>query len=137
MLLPMSFATPERAFWFATITSVSSILGGIVGYALGFFAFEAFMEPLLIWSGYMPSYESALTWFNRYGFWTILIGSFTPFIPFKIFSIGAGVLQIKFLGFLGASILGRCLRFFFIAAVIRILGPKVEPFIRKLFSVHE
>lgn len=134
MLLPMTFVRPDKAFQFAFITAISSILGGILGYLLGLGAFEAVMSPLLQWLGYMDMYQVALQWFQRFGFWAILIGCFSPFIPFKIFTIGAGVLQLPFGWFLLAASIGRFLRFFLIAIVIRWGGPKVEPFLKRTFS---
>src|SRR5437868_14323040 len=111
MLLPMSFAIPNKAFWFAAMATVSSILGGLLCYSLGFWAFEAIVHPFLVWMGYMELYQMALNWFQVWGFWAILLGCFSPFIPFKIFTIGAGVLQLPFGWFLIASSIGRALRF--------------------------
>lgn len=134
MLLPMAFHLPERAFWFAFIATSSSLLGGIVGYLLGYFAFEAIVHPFLEWMGYMGMYQASLSWFKEWGFWAILIGCFSPFIPFKIFTIGAGVLQLPIGGFLLAASIGRTMRFFIIAGIIRFGGPKMEPFLKRTFA---
>lgn len=132
MLIPMAFARPEKAFLFATITSISSILGGLMGYILGMMAFEAVMLPFLQWMGYMGLYQSALQWFQQWGFWAILLACFSP-IPYKIFTIGAGVLQLPVGLFLVSSGIGRFLRFFLIAIVIRFGGPKMESWIKRFF----
>lgn len=134
MLIPMTFALPKRAFYYATITAVSSILGGILGYFLGLFVFEAVVHPFLTWMGYMSAYQLALDWFYKWGFWAILIGCFTPFIPFKIFTLGAGVLHLHLGWFLMCASIGRFLRFFVIAAVIKWGGPKMEPFVRRTLA---
>jgi len=131
MLLPMSFANPRRSFHFALIAIISSFIGGMVGYALGFFAFEVFINPFINWMGYVGYYQMALQWFQTWGFWAILIGCLSPIIPYKIFTISAGVMQLDFGWFLVASIIGRSLRFLLIAAFICWGGPKVAPLLRK------
>lgn len=131
MILPMSFAEPTRSFSFATVATISSILGGMLGYVLGFFAYEVLVEPFMTMMGYSQYYQSVLQWFQVWGFSAIIIGCISPFIPYKIFTIGAGVLQLNFGLFLLASTIGRFLRFFLIAALIRWGGPKIEPMLRK------
>jgi membrane protein YqaA with SNARE-associated domain len=134
MLIPMSFAKPNRAFFYALITTAGSILGGVSGYLLGFFAFKAIVFPFLEFMGYMPAYQAALQAFNQWGYWAIFVGCFSPFIPYKIFTIGAGVMQLNLPWFLLASTLGRALRFFIICSVIYWGGPKVEPMLRRRFG---
>lgn len=134
MFLPMSFAKPERAFSYATITTISSLLGGVLGYALGIFAFEVMVEPFIQFMGYTKYYQMSLQWFQTWGFLAIIIGCLSPMIPYKIFTIGAGVMQLNFGWFMLASAIGRTLRFFLIAALIRWGGPKVEPYLRKTLT---
>ena len=131
MILPMSFAKPERAFYFASIAIVTSILGGFLGYALGFFAYEALIGPFIKMMGYTNYYQMAMQWFQTWGFWAILFGCLSPMIPYKIFTIGAGVMQLNFGWFLLASIFGRILRFYIIASLICWGGPKIEPLLRR------
>ncbi len=131
MVLPMSFSEPTRAFYFAAIVIGSSFLGGMIGYSLGFFAFEALIGPFIQWMGYSAYYEMAMQWFQQWGYAAIVFGCLTPFIPYKIFTIGAGVMQLHFGGFLIASFLGRALRFLLIASIIRWGGPRFEPIFRK------
>lgn len=132
MLIPMSFADPNRAFFYAGVTTLSSIAGGIAGYCLGWLAFETIVQPFLVWMGYMEGYQNALQSFQQWGYWAIFIGCFSPFVPYKIFTIGAGVMQLNLSGFLLVSALGRALRFFIIAGMIRWGGPKVEPILRRI-----
>lgn len=134
MLIPMAYAEPKRAFRFAAICTIGSILGGLIGYALGLFALETIINPFLSWMGYTEMYHTALIWFQKWGFWAILLACFSPFIPYKIFTIGAGVLQLNLGLFLIASTLGRALRFYMISAVIRWGGPKMEPFLRQTLN---
>jgi len=131
MFLPMSFAEPKRAFSFAGITTVASLIGGAIGYGLGFFAYETLVGPFINMMGYAHYYQMALQWFQTWGFLAIIIGCLSPIIPYKIFTIGAGVMQLNFALFMLASMVGRTLRFFIIAAFIRWGGPKVEPYLRK------
>lgn len=131
MFLPMSFAEPKRAFSFATITTLSSLLGGMLGYVLGYFAFEWLVSPFINMMNYGNYYQIGLQWFQTWGFLAIIIGCLSPIIPYKIFTIGAGVMQLNFGWFILASFIGRALRFYIIAAAIRWGGPKVEPCLRK------
>jgi membrane protein YqaA with SNARE-associated domain len=134
MLLPMSFSKPERAFFLAGITTISSILGGVLGYWLGFATFKSLVQPFLEWMGYMAGYQVALQWFDQWGYWAIVLGSLSPFIPYKIFTIGAGVMQLNLGWFLLASTFARGLRFFLIAGLIYWGGPKVEPVLRRALA---
>jgi membrane protein YqaA with SNARE-associated domain len=86
------------------------------------------------WMGYMIFYQEALQWFQDWGFWAILVGALSP-IPYKIFTISAGVLELNFAGFLLASFLGRLLRFSLMAALLRWGGPRVEPLLRRVMGV--
>ena len=130
MLIPMSFAQPNRAFNLASIVVVTSFIGGIVGYGLGFFAFDICIKPFIDFMGYADYYQMMMQWFQEWGFWAILFGCFAPFIPYKIFTIGAGIMQLNLGWFLLASAFGRTLRFLVIAAIIRWGGPKCEPLFR-------
>ena len=134
MILPMSFADPKRSYYFALIAILGSFFGGIVGYCIGFFAYELIVEPFIHWMGYAQYYKTAMQWFEESGPWAIFFGCFAPLAPYKIFTIGAGALQLDFLSFLISSILGRTGRFLLIASVIRFGGPKVEPLLRKIMG---
>lgn len=133
MFVPMAFAHPQRTFWYAGLATLGSILGGVLGYLLGLFAFDVVMEPLLNWMGYHSLYQSAILSFQRWGFWAVLLGCFSP-IPYKVFTIGAGVMQLNFGLFLLASAFGRFLRFFVTGAIIWWGGPKMEPFLRRTLT---
>lgn len=131
MALPMSFATPQKSFYFAAIAIISSFFGGILGYYLGYFCFEAFLSYFIEWMGYSSYYVQVVDWFNIWGFWAVFVGCFTPIIPYKIFTISAGVLQLHLGLFLLASLAGRSVRFLMIATLIYWGGARVEPFLRK------
>lgn len=124
MLAPMSLAKPGSAWRFATITTVTSVLGGLFGYLIGLFAFEM-IEPLLHDMGYYEKFLKAQTWFDEWGFWAILIAGFSP-IPYKIFTISAGVISMAFLPFVLASLVGRGARFYLVAGLMAWGGEKME-----------
>ncbi|MEX0732064.1 MAG: YqaA family protein [Aquisalimonadaceae bacterium] len=129
MLMPMALAQPARAMRFALLTTVASVLGGLFGYLIGYFAMEM-VEPLLSGAGHMETLRQAQAWFHAYGFWVVLLAGFSP-IPYKIFTIAAGGLALPILPFLLASLVGRGSRFFLVAALVAWGGPKVEPWIRR------
>lgn len=125
MLAPMSLAMPNRAMYLATITLATSVIGGTVGYLLGAFLFD-YIHPFLIDWGYQAAYETVTLWFHQWGFWAVLIAGFSP-VPYKIFTISAGVLGLAFIPFLLASLIGRGARFFLVAWSLAKYGPAIEP----------
>ena len=127
MLAPMCLADRARAWRFATITTITSLLGGIAGYAIGYFLFEA-VEPWLQEMGYQDAYLAGKTWFDQYGVWAVFVAGFSP-IPYKIFTIAAGVAALNFPGFLIASFVGRGARFFLVAGLVVAGGERMEALI--------
>ena len=123
MLAPMALARPESAWRFALLTTIASVLGGIFGYLIGLFTFEM-IEPLLHEMGY------SLAWFDKWGFWAILLAGFSP-IPYKVFTITAGVISMAFLPFVIASAVGRGARFFLVAGLMRWGGERMEHILRR------
>lgn len=128
MLAPMCLAERDRAWRYATITTVTSVLGGIAGYSIGYLLFEA-IEPWLSTSHYWPAYEQARQWFDIYGVWVVFIAGFSP-IPYKIFTIAAGVATLNPILFVVASAIGRGSRFFLVAGLIRAGGERFETTLR-------
>jgi membrane protein YqaA with SNARE-associated domain len=124
MLAPMCMARPERSWRFALNASLLSVAGGIAGYGIGYLAFEA-IEPWLRDSHYWGAYETAREWFDAYGFWTVFVAGFSP-IPYKVFTIAAGVAALNFPAFVLASVIGRGARFFLVAAVVKYAGVRYE-----------
>tara|TARA_Y100001935_G_C17311796_1_gene517251 strand:- start:26183 stop:26767 length:585 start_codon:yes stop_codon:yes gene_type:complete len=124
MLAPMCITRPNKALFFASLTTAASVLGGILGYLIGRFAFDAF-EPTLVASSYYDDYKLTLTWFDNWGFWAILIAGFSP-IPYKIFTISAGVVSMAFIPFLIASFVGRGVRFYLVALLMSWGGETLE-----------
>ncbi len=128
MLAPMSLAQRNKAWFYATITTIASVLGGILGFLLGWFAFESLIEPWVIELGYQAKLDKAVSWFEQYGVWVVFIAGFSP-IPYKIFTITAGMMHMAFLPFVIASLISRGTRFFIVAGLMYWGGP---PFEKKL-----
>lgn len=129
MLAPMSMAAPRRAWWFAALTTITSVLGGLLGYLIGQFAFEL-IAPLVTAGGrYAAPFADAQTWFRTWGVWAIFIAGFAP-IPYKVFTISAGVLHMALPPFLIASAIGRGARFFLVAALMAWGGERMENALR-------
>ena len=124
MLAPMSLANPSRAWRFAMITTLASVAGGLFGYLIGHYAFDM-IEPWLRTTKYWASYEVAVDWFGRWGFWAVFIAGFSP-IPYKVFTIAAGALSMALLPFTLASLIGRGARFFLVAGLMAWGGARME-----------
>lgn len=134
MLAPMALSQPLKAWRFAAITTIASVIGGILGYALGYFAFESLIQPLVIELGYQDKLSKATAWFAEYGVWVVFLAGFSP-IPYKIFTISAGFLQMALLPFIIASAIGRGLRFFLVAALMKYGGPMMERKLKKYIEI--
>lgn len=129
MLAPMSVARPKRAMALATLTTLASVLGGILGYFIGVYGLAA-IEPLIIDAGYWPAYRLAQAWFVQWGFWVVLVAGFSP-IPYKVFTIAAGAMAVAWLPFVLGSLIGRGARFYLVAGLLAWGGPRVEPWLRR------
>lgn len=128
MLAPMSLARTDRAWWYATLTTVTSVLGGLFGYLIGVLAIDAVL-PLLVEAGYGARYEQVIDWFATWGVWVVFIAGFSP-IPYKLFTIAAGASAMPLLPFALASLVGRGARFFLVAGLMRWGGAPMERALR-------
>ena len=133
MLAPMSLAKPNKACYYASLTTITSVLGGILGYFIGVFAFDM-IEPILHNYGYYDRYELAKSWFEAWGFWAIFLAGFSP-IPYKVFTIASGVVGMAFLPFVIASFVGRGLRFFIVAGLMAWGGEPMEKKLHKYMDM--
>lgn len=123
MLAPMCLAERARAWRFATLTTLTSLAGGIAGYFIGVFLFDL-IEPWLESSHYWSAYLQVREWFDRWGVWAVFVAGFSP-IPYKIFTIAAGATALNFPGFVLASLIGRGARFYLVAGLIVAGGEKM------------
>jgi len=134
MLIPMCLARPDKAYRYALICTIASVLGGILGYLIGYYLFEALAQPVLRAYGYADALIRFQEWYDRWGALVILIKGLTP-IPYKIVTIASGAAKFDFLIFLAASIATRGARFFLVAALIRRFGAPIQEFIEKRLTL--
>ena len=129
LLIALALRNPDAALFLAALTTAASVAGGLVGHWLG----RRFGRPLLLrlHSGRVERVESM---FQRHGFWTVAIAGLTP-IPYKVFTISAGVFDVPRLQFVLASILGRGLRFGMYGVLIFFWGDRVEEFLDERFDL--
>ena len=129
MLIPMAVARPQRCLWFAFLTTLASVAGAVLGYAIGYFAIE-WLLPWIEQAGLAAEYREAVAWFDEWGLWVVLLAGFTP-VPYKAFTIAAGALSLSLVPFLIGSVIGRGARFLLVAGVAGAVGPRVEPLVRR------
>lgn len=134
LLAPMVLAKPQKAWQFATLTTVASVLGGVVGYSLGYLMFEPWIQPIIVEFGYQTRFEKIMIWFEQWGIWVVFLAGFSP-IPYKLFTVSAGFLQMAFLPFLLVSAIGRGMRFFLVAGLIKWGGAAMEKKLRQYIDV--
>ena len=120
MLAPMVLAERHRWLRLATIATLFSVLGGLAGYGIGYALFDS-IEPWLRESHYWDAYQTSRSWFDEYGVLIVFVAGFSP-IPYKVFTIAAGVAALSLPGFLIASLIGRAARFFLVAGLVRAGG---------------
>jgi len=124
MLAPMCLAKPKKSYYFAFLTTLGSVIGGVFGYLIGMFSFEL-IQPMIELLKYDSKLEHVKIWFADWGFWAILIAGFSP-IPYKLFTIAAGMLNMLFIPFVLASIVGRGARFFLVAFLVSLGGDNLR-----------
>lgn len=129
MLAPMCLANPRRAWRFALLTTLASVIGGFFGYLIGYFAIDAIM-PWLKESSYWPAYSTAVEWFGKYGFWAIFVAGFSP-VPYKVFTIAGGAMSMALAPFMLGSLVGRGIRFFLVASLLAWGGERMEALLRR------
>jgi membrane protein YqaA with SNARE-associated domain len=132
LLIAMGVAKPKRTFRFAAICSAGSLIGGVLGYLIGWGLWSAVDDLFYRYiPGFSPEvYQKVAGLYQQYDFWIVFTAGFTP-LPYKVFTIAAGVAHIGFVMFLVASVISRSARFFLVAWIIRKFGPKALPFIEK------
>ena len=133
MLIPMCLARPRKSWSYAALCTLSSVLGGMAGYLIGKLAFS-WIEPWLMGSHYAGTFMKAVEAFETWGFWYILLAGLTP-IPYKVFTVSAGVVGMPWLAFIGGSFVGRGGRFFLVAALIRLGGEKLAAKMRNYIDL--
>ncbi len=134
MLVPMVIAQRAKAWWYATLATIGSVIGGAFGYAIGFFAFESVGQPILEFYGKADSFGEFTQWFNEWGVWILIAKGWTPF-PYKVLTITAGVTHMPFFEFMLASVITRAMRFFLVAGLLYYFGEPIRDFIEKRLTL--
>jgi len=130
LLIPMVIAAPRRAFFLASVATLASVVGGYLGYAIGYFAFESLGKEVLEFYGVMNRYEALKASYAEWGAWIIILKGMTP-IPYKLITIASGALKFNLASFTFASLISRSLRFFLVAALLWRFGEPIRAFIEE------
>lgn len=136
LLIALCLGAVKKSWRFAFYTSLASVVGGIIGYFIGYGIWEIVHS---FFFKYVPfftesTFNKVLSHYQESGFWYVFLAGFTP-IPYKVFTIASGVFKLNFFLFLIASTIGRSLRFFAVAALFRKFGPEIKGFIEKYFNL--
>jgi membrane protein YqaA with SNARE-associated domain len=130
LLLPMALAKRQRAFFYAFICTLTSVLGGILGYAIGVFLYSSVGASIIEFYGLNDAFNSFKDIYKEWGIWIVLAAGFTPF-PYKVITIASGVVGLNFPLFMLASITARAMRFYLVATLIWYFGEPIRTFIEK------
>lgn len=125
MLAPMALARRDKAWYYATLCTLTSVVGGFIGYLLGYWAFDSLVHPILESAGYLGKYQEVVEWFEKYGVWVVFLAGFSP-LPYKLFTLSAGALHMALIPFLVASIIGRAARFYLVAGIMYFGGEALD-----------
>ena len=126
LLGAMCLKAPNFAIWYAFVCTLASAVGGVIGYGIGKFGGRP------AFNFFFPKYKNQLDkveeMYKKYGFWAVLFSAFTP-LPYKVFTIASGILEMDFLKFFLASFIGRGMRFFFVSIIIMFFGAQIVKYI--------
>jgi membrane protein YqaA with SNARE-associated domain len=130
ILVPMCIANRRKAFFYALVCTISSVIGGLLGYAIGYFLFETVGNAIIEMYGMQDKFHILKAKYDEWGGWLIFAKGLTPF-PYKIITIFSGAMHLALPIFIISSIFGRAIRFFLVAALIWKYGAPVQTFIEK------
>src|SRR5438132_11345086 len=130
LLIPMILARPRQAWRLAAYCTLASVMGGLLGYAIGYFLFDTIGRPVLEFYHAMDRYEALKAAFAQWGAWIIILKGLTP-IPFKLVTIASGVAHFDLLAFALAALVSRSIRFFLLAGLLWWFGDPVREFIER------
>lgn len=133
LLILLAIAAPRRGFQYALICTTGSVLGGMIGYLIGWQFMANMGMPIIHLYGLEERFAQIQSLYRTYDAWAVGIAGFTP-IPYKVFTIAAGAFEIHFPVFVLASAVSRAARFFLVAAIIYVFGPKVQSWIERYFN---
>jgi len=134
LLIALAISIPARSFRYALICSAGSLLGGVIGYAIGYQFMDLIGLRIVDFYGFTQQCAAVGDLYNRYNAWAVGIAGFTP-IPYKVFTISAGAFKINFIIFFIASAVSRSARFFLVGWLIYTFGPGIKLFIDRYFNI--
>lgn len=134
LLIALAVSIPLKSFRYAAICSLGSVLGGCLGYLIGWQFMAVIGDRIIDFYGMENKYEYIEILYRQYDAWAIAIAGFTP-IPYKVFTISGGAFKINFLVFFIASAISRTARFFIVAGLIYVFGPRIKAFIETYFNI--
>ena len=130
LLIPMVLANQSKAWYFAAVTTITSVLGGLIGYLIGVYLYDSVGAWVIQLYGLEVQFQSLKKWYDEYGIWVVLVSGFLP-IPYKVFTIASGVFALSLFPFIIGSIIGRGARFFGVSAICYWAGDSVDHIMRK------
>ena len=130
LLIPMVLAAPTRAWRIVAIVTTASVLGGLAGYAIGYFLFETIGSSIIEFYGYLEKFERFQDWYREWGGWIVFAGGFSP-IPYKVITIASGSVQLDIWTFTIVSIISRGGRFILVAFLLWKFGAPIRAFIER------
>ena len=134
MLVPMILARRDQAWLIATVCTLCSVAGGLLGYAIGYFLYDTVGHSLIQFYGLQHSAHQFHDWYAKWGVAIILIKGLTP-IPFKLVTIASGLAQFNLVLFIVTAAITRGARFFLIAALLRHYGAPIQDFIERRLTL--
>jgi membrane protein YqaA with SNARE-associated domain len=134
LLIPMALARPDKAWRFAFVCTVASVIGGALGYFIGYALFDQLARPVIALYGYAARFDAYQAMYAEWGLWIILIKGVTP-IPYKIVTIASGAAHFNFGVFMAASVVTRGARFFLVATLLHFYGEAVRDFIERRLTL--
>ena len=134
LLIALAVAIPRKSFYYAFICSLGSVMGGVIGYLIGWKFMAVIGSEIIDFYGLTQRFDDIKQLYQAHDAWAVGIAGFTP-IPYKVFTISAGAFNINFLVFFFASLISRSARFFLVGGLIYIFGPKIQAFIEKYFNL--
>ena len=130
LMMPMVLARRDKAWRIATVCTLASVVGGLFGYMIGYFLWDAIGQQVMDFYGYAAKMDQFAALYNEWGFWIVAGAGFTPF-PYKVITIASGLTQLDLAVFMAASVISRGARFFLVAGLLWYFGPPIRVFIEK------
>jgi membrane protein YqaA with SNARE-associated domain len=137
LMMPMVLARRDKAWQIAAVCTIASVIGGLFGYMIGYFLWDAIGQQVMDFYGYAAKMDEFAAlyndwgfWINDWGFWIVAGAGFTPF-PYKVITIASGLTQLDLAVFMVASVVSRGARFFLVAGLLWYFGPPIRVFIEK------